>query len=74
LYSAQQESAVQGAVANAQNNGTQAQASALPALGMFAMLALAAGVGASLYKRTARRVHVAVPRDDESGLLDGPTE
>lgn len=47
-----------------QQGGNTAQASALPFVGLFAMVALAAGVGASVYKmrrRDTRQVQTIDP-------------
>merc|ERR1711871_904190 len=54
LYSAGQQVAVQQAVAGSQDSPSAAQTWALPALGLFAGIAMAAGMGASVYRRSRR--------------------
>merc|ERR1711879_1084718 len=73
LYSAKQEATVQEAVVVAHKGTTPAQAWAVPIISMCAMLTLAVGVGATLYRRSAlggtREVRSREPSTENGPLL-----
>jgi len=75
LYAAKEQAVVQKAVVAAQKGSHQSYI--LPVLGMFAMFALVAGVGAAQVRRNARgrntrQVHLMdrVASDDEEAALE----